>query len=87
MLLFAFYNFSYISKVLTNEGKRRLKLKQKQDSEIAKLDRIIALESFGSSTSTDDATYLETEKSFGMTSSKPKRKRGKISMMTAKVLP
>ena len=37
MLLFAFYNFSYISKVLANEENRRLKLKQKQDSEIAKL--------------------------------------------------
>ena len=50
-------------KVHANKEKHHLKLKKKQKSEIAKLDRNIALESSGSSTSTDDATDLEMDRS------------------------
>lgn len=67
---------------------RQLHLKDKQQTEIAALDRSIALESSSSSSSADNATDLETEEPAGVASQPrtPKRKRGKVSILTPEVL-
>ena len=72
-----------------NKQRRHLQLKEKQESEIAALDQNVALELSDSSSSTHDASDMETEEAVEETIPQcctSKRKCGKISIMTPALL-